>query len=214
MSTSTSVPTRSAISLKGSCSLVTEFFKFAVNTILYQRGVYPTEDFHTVKKYGQPLIITQDIVLERYIDAILKQVNIWLLSGDITQLVAVIIQKDTLVPLERWVFDVTLVSDAKASTTSTSGGPEEPKSEAQIREEIRAIMKQIVSTETYLPVITEPTVFSILAYTSESAEVPAGEWQDSDPLAIEAGKSQQVKLRSFSTDKHRVDTMVAYRYDG
>ena len=36
--------------------------------ILYQRGVYPVDDFHTVKKYGQPLLVTQDIVLERYID--------------------------------------------------------------------------------------------------------------------------------------------------
>ncbi|EJD55557.1 spindle assembly checkpoint protein [Auricularia subglabra TFB-10046 SS5] len=208
----TSAALRSTISLKGSTSIVTEFFKYAVNTILYQRGVYPTDDFHTVKKYGQPLLVTQDIVLERYIDRVLQQVNTWLMSGDVTQLVVVIVQKDTRVPLERWVFDVTLVDDAPPDGQTQSVA--EPKPEAKIREEIRAIMKQIVSTETYLPVITEPTVFNILAYTSESAEVPAGEWHDSDPLAIEAGKSQQVKLRSFSTDKHRVDTMVAYRYDG
>ena len=62
--------------------------------------------------------------------------------------------------------------------------------------------------------IYEPTVFNILAYTSQSAEVPADEWIDTDPLAIEAGKSQQVKLRSFSTDIHRIEAMVAYRYEG
>ncbi|KZW02591.1 spindle assembly checkpoint protein [Exidia glandulosa HHB12029] len=207
----TSAATRSTISLKGSCSLVTEFFKFAVNTILYQRGVYPVDDFHTVKKYGQPLLVTQDIVLERYIDRVLQQVNTWLMSGDVTQLVVVIVAKDSRVPLERWVFDVTLVDEPGSADRATQS---EAKPEAKIRDEIRAIMKQIVSTETYLPVISEPTVFEILAYTSDSAEVPAGEWHDSDPLAIEAGKSQQVKLRSFSTDRHRVDTMVAYRYEG
>lgn len=37
---------------------------------------------------------------------------------------------------------------------------------------------------------------------------------DPDPLAIETGKSQQVKLRSFSTDVHRIEAMVAYRYEG
>ena len=75
-------------------------------------------------------------------------------------------------------------------------------------------MKQIVSSTTYLPTLQEPTVFNILVYTTDSADVPAGEWVDTDPLAIEAGKSQQVKLRSFSTDAHRIEAMVAYRYDG
>ena len=67
---------------------------------------------------------------------------------------------------------------------------------------------------TFLPVIDEPTVFNILTYTTESANVPADEWVDTDPLAIEASKSQQVKLRSFSTDVHRIEAMVAYRYEG
>ena len=88
------------------------------------------------------------------------------------------------------------------------------KPESEIQAEIRYILKQIVSTVTFLPIIDEPTVFNILAYTSESADVPADEWVDTDPLAIEAGKSQQVKLRSFSTDVHRIEAMVAYRYEG
>ena len=91
-------------------------------------------------------------------------------------------------------------------------GPVKPESEIQA--EIRYILKQIVSTVTFLPIIDEPTVFNILAYTSESADIPADEWVDTDPLAIEAGKSQQVKLRSFSTDVHRIEAMVAYRYEG
>lgn len=88
------------------------------------------------------------------------------------------------------------------------------KPESEIQAEIRAILKQIVSTVTFLPVIDEPTVFNILAYTSESVDIPANEWVDTDPLAIEASKSQQVKLRSFSTDVHRIEAMVAYRYEG
>ena len=88
------------------------------------------------------------------------------------------------------------------------------KPESEIQAEIRNILKQIVSTVTFLPVIDEPTVFNILAYTSESADIPADEWVDTDPLAIEASKSQQVKLRSFSTDVHRIEAMVAYRYEG
>lgn len=82
-------PTRQAITLKGSTSLVTEFFKYAANTsvvplvmcsdlyskpcsfmyrILFQRGVYPADDFHMVKKYGQTVLVTQDLALENYLE--------------------------------------------------------------------------------------------------------------------------------------------------
>lgn len=80
-------PTRQAITLKGSTKLVTEFFKYSANTyvppkhdrwrcvthsltssILFQRGVYPSDDFQMVKKYGQTVLITQDAALEAYLD--------------------------------------------------------------------------------------------------------------------------------------------------
>ncbi|KAI0734473.1 mitotic spindle checkpoint protein MAD2 [Fomitopsis betulina] len=202
-------PTRQAITLKGSTNLVTEFFKFAANTILFQRGVYPADDFHMVKKYGQTVLVTQDLALENYLDRILKQVNKWLLTGSVTQIVLAIISKDSRTTLERWVFDINLVEQP----TDTSE-PAPVKPEKEIQAEIRNILKQIVSSVTFLPVIDEPTVFNILTYTTESADVPADEWVDTDPLAIEASKSQQVKLRSFSTDVHRIEAMVAYRYEG
>ncbi|GBE78028.1 Mitotic spindle checkpoint component mad2 [Sparassis crispa] len=202
-------PTRQAITLKGSTNLVTEFFKFSANTILFQRGVYPADDFHMVKKYGQTVLVTQDLALENYLEKILQQVNRWLLTGSVTQLVLAIISKDSRTSLERWVFDINLVEQPAGSNE-----PSPAKPEAEIQAEIRNILKQIVSTVTFLPVIDEPTVFNILAYTSESADIPADEWIDTDPLAIEAGKSQQVKLRSFSTDVHRIEAMVAYRYEG
>ncbi|KAJ7706255.1 spindle assembly checkpoint protein [Mycena rosella] len=198
---------RQAITLKGSTALVTEFFKYAVNTILFQREVYPSDDFHMVKKYGQVVLVTQDLALENYLEKILKQVQKWILTGSVTQLVLVILAKDTRTTLERWVFDVKLVEPPKDSSESIG------KPEAEIQSEIRAILKQIVSMVTFLPVMTEEKVFNILAYTSDSADVPAGEWVDTDPLAIEASKSQQVKMRSFSTDVHRIEAMVAYRYE-
>lgn len=80
-------PARQAITLKGSVDLVTEFFKYAANTyvvavpgrrvleisttsnsILFQRGVYPADDFQMVKKYGQTVLVTQDLALENYLE--------------------------------------------------------------------------------------------------------------------------------------------------
>ncbi|KAF7339526.1 Spindle assembly checkpoint protein [Mycena sanguinolenta] len=200
-----------AITLKGSTALVTEFFKYAVNTILFQREVYPGDDFNMVKKYGQVVLVTQDLALENYLEnvaaRILQQVQKWILTGSVTQLVLAILAKDTRTTLERWVFDIKLVEPPADSKDATG------KPEAEIQSEIRAILKQIVSMVTFLPVMQEEKVFNILAYTSESADVPAGEWVDTDPLAIEASKSQQVKMRSFSTDIHRIEAMVAYRYE-
>lgn len=40
-----------AITLKGSANIVTEFFGYGINTILYQRGVYPPEQFERKKQY-------------------------------------------------------------------------------------------------------------------------------------------------------------------
>jgi mitotic spindle assembly checkpoint protein MAD2 len=88
---------RQAITLKGSTALVTEFFKYAVNTyvhynqltfildishcwilsILFQREVYPSDDFHMVKKYGQTVLVTQDLALENYLDRLIKFVFYW-----------------------------------------------------------------------------------------------------------------------------------------
>ena len=36
--------------------------------VLFQRGVYPSDDFQMVKKYGQTVLITQDAALEAYLD--------------------------------------------------------------------------------------------------------------------------------------------------
>jgi mitotic spindle assembly checkpoint protein MAD2 len=197
-----------SITLKGSTDLVTEFFKYAVNAILFQRGVYPPDDFHMVKKYGQTVLVTQDLALENYLEKIFKQIDTLLLTG-VTQLVVAIVSKDSRLPLERWVFDVNLVEQ------SPQGGmagrrAQTNKPEAKIQAEIRSILRQIVSAVTFVPTIDEPTAFSILVYTHESADVPANEWLDTDPLAVEASKSQQVKLRSFSTDVHRIDAMVLW----
>lgn len=51
--------------------------------------------------------------------------------------------------------------------------------------------------------------FNILVYTGTDTEVPT-QWQDSNAHLI-SGNAEQVKLRSFSTSVHKVDSLVAYR---
>jgi mitotic spindle assembly checkpoint protein MAD2 len=64
-----------AISLKGSTDIVTEFFNCSVNTILYQRGIYPPESFKKIPKYGLSMMVTIDEGLSGYMANILRQLN-------------------------------------------------------------------------------------------------------------------------------------------
>ena len=50
--------------------------------------------------------------------------------------------------------------------------------------------------------------FDILVYTEKDLNVPQ-EWGESGACMID--NSQEVKLRSFSTTIHKVDSMVAYK---
>lgn len=211
--------TKTHLTLKGSTALVYEFFNYSVQSILYQRNIYPSDDFKTVKKYGLQMLVTTDDGLTEYLEAAMSQLKVWLERGDVTRLVVVIVEKDTGETRERWQFDVEVIntplSETSVNTEATpsaekDSGKAVKKTDAQVRAEIAAIIKQITASCTFLPVLDEPCAFQILAYTNKDAEAPA-EWIDSDARLIAEGQAEQVRLRSFSTHVHRVDAMVAYR---
>lgn len=122
------------LSLKGSAKLVAEFvrarnfplppelslsltqsglprprafqFQYSIHSILYQRGVYPAEDFTVVKKYGLSMLVSSDDQVKAYIKRIMAALDRWMKDGKIQKLVIVITDKDTSEHVERWQFDV------------------------------------------------------------------------------------------------------------
>ncbi|KAL5404585.1 hypothetical protein PMIN04_012567 [Paraphaeosphaeria minitans] len=94
------------LALKGSSKVVNEFFEYSINTILFQRGVYPAEDFTAVKKYGLTMMVTADDQVKAYIKRIMSQLKDWMYGGKISKLVIVITSKETGEHVERWQFDV------------------------------------------------------------------------------------------------------------
>ncbi|EED12203.1 mitotic spindle checkpoint protein (Mad2), putative [Talaromyces stipitatus ATCC 10500] len=208
------------LSLKGSSKLVAEFFEYSINSILYQRGVYPAEDFSPVKKYGLNMLVSSDDQVRAYIKKIMSQLNKWMIGGKISKLVVVITSKETGEHVERWQFDVQIFKQA-ASARKTGGitsttdkenaaadEPTQEKTEAQIQQEIQAIFRQITASVTFLPVLDGNCTFNVLVYADADSDVPV-EWGDSDAKEITNG--EKVQLRSFSTNNHRVDTLVSYR---
>jgi len=208
------------LALKGSSKLVAEFFEYSINTILFQRGVYPAEDFTAVKKYGLNMLVSSDDQVKAYIKKIMSQLNKWMVGGKISKLVVVITSKDTGEHVERWQFDVQIFNksskskSSKKSTDKENATPEESqqpqpeKTEKEIQDEIQSIFRQITASVTFLPQLDGDCTFNVLVYADADSDVPM-EWGDSDAKEIKNG--EKVQLRSFSTSNHRVDTLVSYR---
>ncbi|UPX20193.1 Mitotic spindle checkpoint component mad2 [Ascochyta rabiei] len=208
------------LALKGSSKIVNEFFEYSINTILFQRGVYPAEDFTAVKKYGLTMMVTADDQVKAYIKKIMSQLKEWMYGGKITKLVVVITSKETGEHVERWQFDVQILgknAKTRSSKTTTDqensvpdGGeavPEE-KTETEIQAEIQSVFRQITASVTFLPMLDGNCTFNVLVYADADSDVPL-EWGDSDAKEIKNG--EKVQLRSFSSSNHRVDTLVSYR---
>lgn len=74
--------------------------------------------------------------------------------------------------------------------------------------EIQAIIRQITASVTFLPLLEEPCSFELLVYTDKNTEIPI-KWEESDPKYI--NNSTEVRLRSFTTKVHKIDTLVSYK---
>jgi mitotic spindle assembly checkpoint protein MAD2 len=46
-----------------------------VPSILYMRGVYPSEDFKMASKYGLKLLVSKDAGLNEYLDNVIRQLR-------------------------------------------------------------------------------------------------------------------------------------------
>ncbi|KAI1800120.1 DNA-binding protein [Daldinia bambusicola] len=211
------------LALKGSAKLVAEFFQYSIHTILFQRGVYPAEDFTAVKKYGLNMLVSADDQVKAYIKKIMSQLDKWMQRGKISKLVIVITDKDTGEHVERWQFDVHIFNTGKSKKSKTSTNqendappqsasntalPDPSKTEAEIQAEIAALFRQITASVTFLPQLAGDCTFNVLVYADADSDVPV-EWGDSDAKEIVNG--ERVQLRGFSTTSHRVETLVSYR---
>jgi len=117
------------------------------------------------------------------------------------------------------VLQVNVFNDPSKKSRSTSSGdkenstPQEPtvesaKTDEDVQKEIQALFRQITGSVTFLPMLDGNCTFNVLVYADADSEVPL-EWGDSD--AKEVKNAEKVMLRSFSTNSHRIDTVVSYR---
>jgi hypothetical protein len=75
--------------------------------------------------------------------------------------------------------------------------------------ELGAVMKDIISP-TFLPPLDTATVFDILAYVSNDADILDG-WDATHAHPIPEGEGEHDTLKGFSAPRHSVALSVAYR---
>ncbi|KAL5106077.1 hypothetical protein TcWFU_002026 [Taenia crassiceps] len=142
-----------AIDLKGSIEVIADYFHVAINNILYIRGIYPEASFKQVKMFGRSVLITTDEELTDYLDCLISQIKVWLSSGSLKRLVLVIKSVKTEEVLERWQFNVVREEESPGLT----------KNIEQVNNELSAIIRQIVSSSTFLPVLSSSYTFRGIA---------------------------------------------------
>lgn len=116
----------------------------------------------------------------------------------------IIVNVKSLEVLERWDFNVEYEGDPnQEGDHQTSDKPLK-----QIKNEIRDVLKQIASSIAYLPLLDCLCSFDIQIYTKDDVNLP-NEWGDAQPAHVK--NAQCVKMRSFSTNIHKMETVVTYK---
>ncbi|MGH0131908.1 UNVERIFIED_CONTAM: hypothetical protein FKN15_068451 [Acipenser sinensis] len=124
---------------------------FGINSILYQRGIYPPETFTRVTQYNLSILVTTDSKLKSYLNNVVVQLKEWLFNCTVQKLVVVITCIETNEVLERWQFDIECDKSAKDSANCPTD-----KSIKAIQEEIRGVIRQITASVTFLPLLETP----------------------------------------------------------
>ena len=200
----TAQQTKNAVTLRGSAAVIKEFFNYGINSILYQRGIYPPESFTRKQEYGLTLLVTTDDSVNKFLCDVLGQIEDWLTQRKVKKLVVVLNSVESKEVLERWEFKI------ENETIDGKLVDEAVKDEKKIKSEIRDVIRQITASVTFLPLLDCLCSFDILIYTHSNTEVPL-QWGESDPCYI--SNSEEVKLRSFSTAVHKVEAAVSYKAD-
>ncbi|KAH8364625.1 hypothetical protein KR084_009322 [Drosophila pseudotakahashii] len=203
---STAQATKNCITLKGSAQIIVEYLKYGINSILFQRGIYPAEDFDNTQQYGLTILMSKDPKIQTFLQNVLSQTEEWLSKNMINKISMVITNAHTKEVLECW--DFKMQAELGDGDTSDATKLTSTKELGRIQNEIRDVMRQISATVSYLPLLDCICTFDVMIHTLQNTELPA-KWDETGAIIIQ--NSQAVQLRSFSTGLHKVDTVVNYK---
>nr|SVE79441.1 EOG090X04TT [Daphnia magna] len=143
MAAGTAQETQNFVTLKGSVELIVDFFNYSLNSILYQRGVFPEESFIPTQHYGLTMYMSKMPEIKKYTDEILPHLKKWLTEGKIKKLVLALCDVNSKEPLECWEFRI-LAEETPTGEIKQQG----TKPLKDIQQEIRNVLRQITACVT------------------------------------------------------------------
>lgn len=119
---------------------------YGVNSILYQRGIYPPETFQPSEHFGLYIFTSTDDKITSFLNTVLGQIQEWLIQRKVHKITLVITNVNTKEVLEKWDFKVDY-EDQKTNGINSNVKADLPKAETKdmktIQKEIREVIRQI-----------------------------------------------------------------------
>ena len=120
---------------------------YGINSILYQRGIYPPETFEPAEHFGLFFLMSTDDKIKSFLETVLGQVQDWLVEKKVHQVTLVITNVNTKEVLEKWDFKVDYEGQPKNGTGESNGATSlsevGTKDIVTIQKEIREVIRQI-----------------------------------------------------------------------
>ncbi|KAF8711716.1 Spindle assembly checkpoint protein, partial [Rhizoctonia solani] len=168
------------LTASGSPATIIEFLYYAVNSILFYRGVYESEDFRAVNKYEQDLVLVRDGEVTQFLDRFFKQVE-----GK---------------TLERWVFNL----------EPHDGPAHLDKIQHKIQATLKQLKATIpIFPDIKEPTIFNLLAVKKDEDQSSELPT-SQKWVDAHPHSIPTEIRDQTAMRGFNTRDAKVDINVVY----
>lgn len=124
---------------------------YGINSILYQRGIYPPETFEPLERFGIFFLMSVDEKIKTFLETVLGQVQEWLQHRKVHKITLVITNVNTKEVLEKWDFKVDYEGETPNGTGNNEDRANMPdvgnKDIATIQKEIREVIRQITGTQ-------------------------------------------------------------------
>uniref|UniRef100_A0A182NA17 HORMA domain-containing protein n=1 Tax=Anopheles dirus TaxID=7168 RepID=A0A182NA17_9DIPT len=205
---SNSQGTANSITLKGSAKIIHDYMLYSVNSILFQRGIYPAGQFRPEEYNNVPVMVLQNRKVAPFITKTMEQVEKWIMEQKVEKVTMMIYSLEKKEAIERWDFNIEAEYDDVSDATSD-------KLVSKIQAEIRAVMRQILSTISFLPCIEQVCTFDLIIQMKDNADVNEEqilyEFQRVNKDNIEVKDAHTMSLKIFSTGVNKVETQVYYK---
>lgn len=84
-----------SLQIKGSSRVISDYFEICIHNILFQRHIYPKEEFKVIRKFGLNLVFSKNEEVIKYISQVISQLHRWIFTGKISWLTLLIVSKES-----------------------------------------------------------------------------------------------------------------------